>query len=244
MARPKKISSDELIRIIDSYFTTEAAGNPSRLKCSCLEQYASSIGYSVRAYDFRRDKKARSRIEELKELVENEKLPTIKKGQAYKSLDINRILSVRRDPEELVGILSQIDKGWEQVYEEAVRLGKLVAELQLENSALRKERDGLSEHLANVDKEKRDAVKEARKLTAENRYFRKMLKTYLYPALANEILMEEGQVRNPDTKVTEKAKKCLIDGKTPSAVSEMMKQDVKEIRTIEDVAAAMWEGLE
>jgi len=46
------------------------------------------------------------------------------------------------------------------------------------------------------------------------------------------------------TEATEKAKESLIDGKFPSAVSETVKQDAKEIRTIEDVAAAMWEGLE
>lgn len=98
--------------------------------------------------------------------------------------------------------------------------------------------------MARANEEKKEAIKEVRRLTAENRYLRKMLKTYLYPALANEILVEEGQIRNPDTEATEKAKESLLDGKFPSAVSETMKQDVKEIRTIEDVAAAMWEGLE
>ena len=71
-----------------------------------------------------------------------------------------------------------------------------------------------------------------------------MLKTYLYPALATEILVEEGQIKNSDTEVTEAAKEQLIDGKFPASVTEIIKKDVKEIQTIEDALDAMWEGLE
>ena len=97
--------------------------------------------------------------------------------------------------------------------------------------------------MENTDREKKEAVSETRKLTAENRYLRKMLKTYLYPALANEILVEEGQVKNPDTEATDEAKEKLVDGKFPSSVTETVKNDMKEIRTIEDALDAMWEGL-
>ena len=244
MARPKKTGSDELVRIIDSYYTTEAAGDPGRLKCSLLEQYAAKIGHPAKAYDFRRDTRARERMEELKELAEKEQLPSRKPGLAYKSLDINRILSVRRNPEELAAILLEIDKGWERVYEEAVWSGKLVTGLQVENGTLRKEKTEISDQLVRADEEKREALKEARRLTVENRYLRKMLKTYLYPALANEILVEEGQIKNSDTEVTEAAKEQLIDGKFPASVTEIIKKDVKEIQTIEDALDAMWEGLE
>lgn len=244
MARPKKIGSDELVRIIDSYYSTEVAGDPAKLKCSLLEQYALTIGQSAKAYDFRRDAKARERIEELKELAEKEQIPTGKNGQAYKNLDINRILGVRRNPEELARILSQIDRGWGQVYEEAVQSRKLVTELQMENGTLKKEKKEFLDQLDRINKEKQKAIKEAKRLTAENRYFKRMLKTYLYPAIANEILVSEGQIKNPDTKVTDIAKDTFIDSQFPSSVSETVKRDAKEIRTIEDAAAALWEGLE
>ena len=55
MARPKKTDSDELVAIVDSFFTTEAAGNPAKLKCSLLEEYSARIGKPAKAYDFRRD---------------------------------------------------------------------------------------------------------------------------------------------------------------------------------------------
>ena len=44
MARPKKTESDELVAILDSFFTSEAAGNPAKLKCSLLEEYAARLG--------------------------------------------------------------------------------------------------------------------------------------------------------------------------------------------------------
>ena len=57
MARPRKTDSDELVALVDSYFTTEAAGNPAKLKCSLLEEYAARLGKAAKAYDFRRDEK-------------------------------------------------------------------------------------------------------------------------------------------------------------------------------------------
>ena len=69
MARPKKIDTEQLVRLVDSYFTTEAAGDSSKLKCSMLEVFANRNGIEVKAYDFRRNQKVRNRIEELKQLV-------------------------------------------------------------------------------------------------------------------------------------------------------------------------------
>lgn len=51
---------------------------------------------------------------------------------------------------------------------------------------------------------------------AGNRYLRKMLKIYLYPALANEILTQEQLLKNADTEITEQAKTGMIDGNIPS----------------------------
>ena len=63
MARPRKLSDDEMLKIVDSFY--ESNGNPSMLKCSLLEEYAISIGVEVKAYDFRRNEAVRHRMDEL-----------------------------------------------------------------------------------------------------------------------------------------------------------------------------------
>ena len=37
------MNSEELVRIVNAYFTTEAAGNPALLKCSLLGKYADKV---------------------------------------------------------------------------------------------------------------------------------------------------------------------------------------------------------
>lgn len=243
MARPKKADSEQLVKIVDAYFSTEAAGNPVMLKCSLLEKYALREGYQMKAYDFRRDSAVRKRIEELKELAGNEYPGGIIPGRSYKSLDINRILGIRRDPEELAKILSEMDRGWERIYNDAVLARKTSADFKKENKKLMEENNVLSDKLKDLTVKEEKASSEAKRLTVENRYLRKMLKTYLYPAIANEILVEEGQVKNPDTQVSDVAKEKLIDGRFPSDVGETVRQDAMQIQTLEDAVAAMWAGI-
>jgi len=243
LARPRKMNSEELVRIVNAYFTTEAAGNPALLKCSLLGKYADKVGSKAKAYDFRRDEQVRKRINELKEIVAKESCIVGGKGCAYKSLDISRILSVRHCPEELARVLGDIDQGWKKVYEQAVRSNALVTDFQIEIKNLRDERERITEALEISERHNKDLQTEKRRIVAENRYLRKMLKTYLYPALANEILSQEEQIQNPDTQVTEKAKEALIDGTLPSSISGVISRDMVEMKSVEDAVAVMWAGI-
>ncbi len=243
MARPKKTDSDELVTLVDSFFTTEAAGNPAKLKCSLLEEYAARLGKAAKAYDFRRDEKVRNRIDELKALVRNENGLGMQLGNPYKSLDVEKLMRARRDPDELRAALGELDAYWRYVYEstlqerqeaEAGAAEKRTLEekcriLQEENDALRKD------HLS--------IRSETRHLAVENRYLRKMLRTYLYPALANEILAEENQLKDPDTEVTPQAKEKMIDGKFPSALGAAISEDRKILSREEELLHQMWEEI-
>lgn len=61
--------------------------------------------------------------------------------------------------------------------------------------------------------------RENNKLVMGNRYLSKMLKIYLYPAVANETLKQENLLVNPDTEVTGVAMERLADGKNPGFLS-------------------------
>lgn len=243
MARPKKTDSDELVAVVDSFFTTEAAGNPSKLKCSLLEEYAARLGKQAKAYDFRRDEKVRRRIEELKQLARNENGMGIQLGNPYKSLDVARLMKARRDPDELRTVLGELDAYWRYVYESTLQLRKDAEADAEEKKKLGEKCESLQQENEGLRKSYASARSEARTLTVENRYLRRMLRTYLYPALANEILADENQLKNPDTTVTLQAKEKLIDGKFPSAVSAASAEDKKILSREEELLRQMWESI-
>ena len=243
MARPKKTNSDDLVAIVDSFFTTEAAGNPAKLKCSLLEEYAVRIGKDVKAYDFRRDEKVRIRIEELKILVQNENGMGIQLGNPYKSLNVERLMRARRDPDALRSALGELDSYWKSVYESTLQIRQKAESKAAEMKKLEERCSSIEQENISLKKDKAAARSEVRGLMTENRYLRKMLRIYLYPALANEILKEENQLKNPDTEVTLQATEKMIDGKFPSAVSAAYSDDRKILSREEELLRQMWESI-
>ncbi|MBR2562247.1 MAG: hypothetical protein IKH57_17405 [Clostridia bacterium] len=243
MARPKKTSSEDLLAIVDSFFTTEASGNPAKLKCSLLEEYAARIGKEAKAYDFRRDEKVRLRIDELKALVQNENGMGIQLGNPYKSLDVDRIMKARQDPDALRTALGELDSYWKYVYESTLQLRQEAESKATEMKKLEEKCDSFEQENIALRKNNAAVRSEARGLMTENRYLRKMLRTYLYPALANEILKEENQLKNPDTEVTPQAKEKMIDGKFPSSVSAALSDDRKVLSREEELLQMMWDSI-
>lgn len=243
MARPKKTNSDELVAIVDSFFTTEAAGNPAKLKCSLLEEYSARIGKPAKAYDFRRDEKVRLRIDELKALARNENGMGIQLGNPYKSLDVEKIMRARQDPDELRTALGELDAYWQYVYESTLQIRRDSEKEISEKKQLKEQCESLLQEKEVSSKAYAEARSVVRSLTVENRYLRKMLRTYLYPALANEILMEENQLKNSDTEVTPQARSMLIDGKFPSSAGEALSGDAKMLSREEKLLKKMWDSI-
>lgn len=240
MARPRKASADELIQLVDSYFTTEAAGDPSKLKCSFLERFAARNGKDIKAYDFRRYPEVRERMKELKAMVLNENGMQMLQGDSYKSLDIARVLKARRDPDELREILGEMDAYWKQVYEKCISLSRKNIEFQNTIRQLQSDNASLIQGIQLKEEDADRILRENNQLVAENRYLRKMLKTYLYPAVANEILKQENLLENPDTEVTGVAMEKLADGRIPASFPEATSTD-RNVRTREEeLLQRMW----
>lgn len=244
MARPRKTDTGELIQLVDSYFTTEAAGDPSKLKCSLLEGFAARMGKAARAYDFGRDPRVREHMEELKSMVLNENGMQMLQGSAYKSLDIEKLLRLRRDPDELRKALGDLDNYWKQVYDRSVSVADKNREFQKRIRQMEDEGRATEQRLRMAESGMKESGAEKNKLIAENRYLRKMLRTYLYPALANEILRQENMLGDPDTEVSDAAKARLVDGKFPSGLKEAVSGDVGIQEKEDKLLAEMWRELE
>ena len=235
MARPKKLGSDEMVKIVDSFF--ESNGDPSLLKCSIIEEYAVSLGFDVKAYDFRRDAAVRQRIDELRDLS----LLHLESGTiAYKNLDIDALLSRCSTKTMLRNSLLELDETWRRIYSRAVSLSKKNEELKIladkssaEQERLTSEVEGLSEQVKLLKKDNKDKV-------FEIRYFKKMLKTYLYPAIANQILINENVLEQADTEITPLAMEKLVDPDIPAPLSGAVAADRTMISREETLLNQMW----
>ena len=125
MARPRKLETGEMLQIVDSFF--ESCGDPAKLKCSNLEEFARSLGIEAKAYNFRRDVAVRKRMEELSATSDAYGVGAI----AYKSLDVEAMLNRNYTRQMMRDSLLEMDESWRRVYEKAAELSRRNAALLL-----------------------------------------------------------------------------------------------------------------
>lgn len=229
MARPKKLSDADMIKIVNSFY--ESNGDPSMLKCSFLEEYAISIGADVKAYDFRRSKAVRARMDELKNLSP---LSSDTGAISYKNLDVDAFLNRNNTTTMLRNSLLELDGTWRRIYEKAVVLSQknesLLTEIFSKNNEIKK----LVLEKEAAETEIKELGISSNKLLLENRYLKKMLKQYLYPAIANEILLKENVLEQVDTEVTPAAMNKMTEATVPSSFSSSVAAD-REILSREEL---------
>jgi len=243
MSRPRKMTTEQMIAVVDSYYLARAECNEKLLKCSLIADYAVELGYSAAGYDFARNLEVREHIERMKCFaeVQAEDCHNEKVSLSYKSLDVSGFIRANNDNMKLTQALNELDAYWKSVYEHA----KMIA---TQNRELLKKKSGYETQLsksANIQKqlqeEKAELSKTNNSLIAENRYLRKMLRTYLYPAIANEILLKENVLKEVDTKVTAAAVMQMTELSTPGSLKESASEDLKIQSEEKSILKKMWE---
>ena len=240
MARPRKMTTEQMISVVDSYYATEAQGDEKRLKCSMIAAYAVELGYEAKGYDFARNIEVREHIERMKCYAD---VHTIipQKGLVYKSLDVAGFLRNNKERLQLAKALTELDLYWKQVYEQAGLIVEQNRRLTLENN---KQRMSIEEHTGREEKLKEENGKLTKlnnMLISENRYLRKMLRTYLYPAIANEILIRENVLKDAETYATDKAVEDMTELSMPKPLPETIKRDTSFQTEEEILLNRMWE---
>lgn len=229
MARPRKLSDADMIKIVDSFY--ESNGNPAMLKCSILEEYAVSVGVDVKAYDFRRSKAVRMRMDELKDLSP---LPPDTGAISYRNLDVDAFLNRNHTTDMLRNGLLELDETWRRIYEKAVSSSQKNESFLVEIFSKKEEIKELVLEKEAAETKIKELGTSFNKLLLENRYLRKMLKQYLYPAIANEILLKENVLEKVDTEVTPAAMNRMAETAVPSPFSSSVAAD-REIISREEL---------
>lgn len=238
MARPRKMTTEQMIEVVDSYLMY-VEGNGGLLKCSLIAEHASQLGYNADGYDFRRNTAVREHIDRLKEDRERSvgNVPLV-----YKNLDIEGLIRHNGKADRLVKALAELDTYWKKVSEHASLMAK--QNQMLIKTKMDRESD-LKDAIAAQEKLSSDYAELStrnNKLSAENRYLKKTLRTYLYPAVANEILIRENVLKEADTNVTEAAVRDMAEFSAPRSLRESVASDLAVLSAEEQLLAKMWEA--
>ena len=233
MSRPRKLSTEEMIQIVDAFF--ESHGDPVRMKCSLIAEYAASLDVCVKAYDFRRDASVRQRIDDLREAAS----PGVIAGIAYRSIDADAFLE-RNHTRDMIRIaLLELDEAWRGVYEKAAELSRanasLLTKLVSKNQAIKTATDEKDESESRA----KSLERRVNAMTLENRYLRKSIREHLYPSLANEILKGEGVLEQVNTGAAPAAVAAMADQGAPESFSASVAGDRRVISREEQLLGFM-----
>lgn len=242
MARPRKMTTEQMISVVDSYYLVHAQGNEKRLKCSLIAAYAVELGYQVQGYDFTRNMEVREHIERMKcyAEVQAEMQTDEKIGAVYKSLDVAGFISSNRELTKLARSLTELDAYWKRVYEQAEVTAEQNRRLMCEKAGYEAVRKDLIKQAEELKTGNAGLVGRNGKLEAENRYLRKMLRKYLYPAVANEILLKENALKDVDTTVTEAAIMDMTEFNSPKSFNDSVSIDLDIQHEEEQLIKKMW----
>lgn len=237
MARPRKLDTEQMLQIVDSYF--ESNGDPGKLKCSLLEEYAVSQGIDVKAYDFRRNEAVRRHMSELCDSVNLDGIGVI----AYKSIDVDSMLDRNNTRETLKTSLIELDSVWRRVYEHAADMSRRNISLVADNLANKQIIASLKTDNEAAKVQVNEFKKSANALMLENRYLRKMINSYLYPAIANEILQNDNVLEDIDTEATRAAINMLTETDTPLPFNKAVAADRQMLSREEALLQRMGEQI-
>lgn len=240
MARPRKMTTEQMLSVVDLYYATQVAVNARLMKCSLIAAYAVSLGHAADGYDFRRNPEVREYIERLKiaaEVYAEEAAVT-----AFKSLDVTGLIRSNPSKAQLTQALTELNDYWKRIYDHAEQISK-------ENSALRKGKTEYQEEQKKAALSQEKLVNEnaelsqrSNNLIVENRYLRKMLRTYLYPDIANEILVQEKTLKGSEKKkVTDAALRDMTELGAPQSMPEAVSKDISMQSEEERLISKMWE---
>lgn len=185
MARPRLFTEDELIALINEYYLEY----PNRMiKTSDLERYANAHGHpEFKSYSIRRCAKAKQYIDQINASNQVTLETTI---VTWRQLDVDAFLNLNRSRSDLKNALIQRDNYYGEVCRSAGEFLRDKEHLEDKIRRMKSEINDLKSQIAELEQMNTNKI---------NRYsqemlskMKKVLDTYVYPDIANEILKKEG----------------------------------------------------
>lgn len=191
MARRKHIEDVEIIEHFEKYLQEECSNNVSLFKIPRFGDYLRKNGFpSVADTTLRRNTSFREVLAERKaKYNEEEEYRTV---ITYKTIDVDSFMATNRTPNAIRTGLSELNLYYKKVAEAAL-------EFKNENVKLQDENEELKEQIQQLLQ--KETSRKA--LETENIKLRALIKSSVYPEIANELLKEEGILQSEQQVITD-----------------------------------------
>lgn len=184
MARPKSFSEEEIIALINEYYLKYPN---MMIKASDLERYARTHGRpNFKAYSIRRCPKAKQYIDKINADNQVTLVTTI---ATWSQLDVDAFLNLNRSRSDLKNALIQRDNYYGEVCRTAGEFLNDKNHLEAKITRMQSEIDDLKNQIAQLEQMKTNKINQYSQQMLLK--MKKVLDTYVYPDIANEILKKE-----------------------------------------------------
>lgn len=192
MARRKHIEDVEIIEHFEKYLQEECSNNVTLFKIPRFGDYLRKNGFpSVADTTLRRNNGFRELLAERKAKYEEEE-EEYRTVIAYKTIDVDSFMATNRTPNAIRTGLSELNLYYKKVAEAAL-------EFKNENEKLQDENEELKEQIQQLLQ--KETSRKA--LETENIKLRALIKSSVYPEIANELLKEEGILQSEQQVITD-----------------------------------------
>ena len=187
MARRKHIEDVEIIEHFEKYLQEECSNNVSLFKIPRFGDYLRKNGFpSVADTTLRRNTSFREVLAERKaKYDEEEEYRTV---ITYKTIDVDSFMATNRTPNAIRTGLSELNLYYKKVAEAALEFKNSVEEIKNENEKI--------QQLLQKETSRKA-------LETENIKLRALIKSSVYPEIANELLKEEGILQSKQQVITD-----------------------------------------
>lgn len=192
MARRKHIEDVEIIEHFEKYLQEECSNNVSLFKIPRFGDYLRKNGFpSVADTTLRRNTGFREVLAERKAKYDEEE-EEYRTVITYKTIDVDSFMATNRTPNAIRTGLSELNLYYKKVAEAAL-------EFKNENEKLQDETEKLKEQIQQLFQ--KETSRKA--LETENIKLRALIKSSVYPEIANELLKEEGILQSEQQVITD-----------------------------------------
>lgn len=192
MARRKHIEDVEIIEHFEKYLQEECSNNVTLFKIPRFGDYLRKNGFpSVADTTLRRNNGFRELLAERKAKYEEEE-EEYRTVITYKTIDVDSFMATNRTPNAIRTGLSELNLYYKKVAEAAL-------EFKNENEKLQDDNEELKEQIQQLIQ--KETSRKA--LETENIKLRALIKSSVYPEIANELLKEEGILQSEQQVITD-----------------------------------------
>jgi len=205
MAKKPELTTEQIIQLIDEFYIEKCNRNALKLKIPDISAYICQKGHNVQAYTLRRNQEARKYIEQLRlETAENRTKTVV----VYKTMNLDDFFRTNRTKDAMYHALAERDMYYKEVADAASVIIQEGNALKKKNLELQQECEELRETLSQHQSKLNQTTSEHKKLQKDYDKLLKLVDTYVYPEVANELLAKEKLLKETagivDTKVVDK----------------------------------------